>query len=296
MKKKKQTRLHHKIQHHAQLALVPHRKNHYRPHLIRRYGLLSVLLVIGVLLGGYNLSTTGSVLGDRAAISPSGLLSATNQVRSTYSIAPLTLNDALTQAAHMKVQDMFRQQYWAHVAPDGTQPWQWLDKAGYVYIDAGENLAKNFTTDESVVAAWMNSEAHRKNVLGNNFTQVGFSTMNGTLHGKHAQITVALYAKPATDRAVAGVTATKHFSEPPISQPSIIARMGHTLQAMSPAVLASFILLLITAFTAFAAHTYRNKLPRDLRRSWYRHHGLYKGVGMALLLIVIVALYSGGQI
>ncbi len=279
------------------MALVPHRKNQYRPHLIRRYGLACVLVFVCALLGTYNLVVTGSVLGDRAAITSQSLLDNTNQLRVSYGVQPLELNDTLVEAAQMKVDDMFDQQYWAHVAPDGTQPWHWLDETGYAYVDAGENLAKNFTSSQSIVAAWMNSATHRDNVLGNTYTQVGFSTREGMIDGRRAQITVALYAKPSTEQGVAGVsTASQHFVKAPVEQLSLIARMGYTLQSMSPAVLASFLLMLVTAFVAFVAHAYRKKLPVELKRSWYRHHGLYKGVGMTVLVVMVVTLYSGGQI
>lgn len=280
------------------MALVPHRKNQYRPHLIRRYGLAGVFVFVALLLGGYNLTTTGSVLGDRPHITSQGLLAATNQVRMSYGTQELELNETLSQAAQLKAEDMFRQQYWAHTAPDGTEPWQWFDKAGYAYSDAGENLAKNFMSSQSVVSAWMNSLTHRDNVLDSDYTQVGFSTVGGVLDGKQTQITVALYAKPA-EQAVAGATTSSGgvVVEPEVGAGvSIAARLGYALQTMSPAALTSFFLLLIVASVAFAAHAYRTKLPRPLQRSWYRHHGLYKGVGTMTLLVVIVALYSGGQI
>ncbi len=298
MTNKKQTRLHHKARHHAKMALVPHRKNQYRPHLIRRYGMASVLLVVAMLLGGYNIVTTGSVLGDRPVITTQGLLAATNQVRSSYGTQELELNDTLSEAAKLKAQDMFQQQYWAHVAPDGTEPWQWFDKVGYVYSDAGENLARNFMTSQSIVAAWMNSQTHRDNVLNSEYTQVGFSTASGILDGKQTQITVALYAKPLADQAVAGVSmgSDKIIEAPVGTSVSLATRVGYALQTMSPAALTSFLLLTTVAFVAFIAHAYRKKLPRPLQRSWYRHHGLYKGVGTMALVVVIVALYGGGQI
>lgn len=281
------------------MALVPHRKNQYRPHLIRRYGLAGVLVVVAMLLGGYNLTTSGSVLGDRPVISSQGLLAATNQVRSGYGGHELELNETLSEAARLKAEDMFRQQYWAHTAPDGTEPWQWFDKVGYAYSDAGENLAKNFMTSQSVVSAWMNSQTHRYNVLDTDYTQVGFSTVSGVLEGKPAQITVALYAKPTTDQEVAGVArvAGGKVIEPSVgTSVSLAARLGYALQTMSPAALTSFVLLLGVSSVAFVAHAYRTKLPRPLQRSWYRHHGLYKGVGTMTLVVVMIALYSGGQI
>lgn len=277
------------------MAVLPYRKNQYRPHLIRRHGLALVVAVVVVLLGGYNLANTGSVLGDRAVITPAGLLDDTNEYREANGDQPLVLNESLTKAAQLKVNDMFAKQYWAHVAPDGTQPWEWLDDVGYAYLEAGENLARDFTTDKAVVAAWMNSEAHRANVLKPSYTEVGFATKTGEIDGKKTQLVVALYGDPAQPE-VAGVTHASEFKDASVGTGSLMTRLGYTLQSLSPAVLASFLLLLVTAMVAFVAHAYRKQLPKPLQRSWYRHHALYKGIGASLLVVVILTLYSGGQI
>jgi len=56
------------------------------------------------------------------------------------------------------------------------------------------------------------------------------------------------------------------------------------------------VLLLIVASVAVAAHFYRKKLPKKLQTSWYRHHGIVKASGMVGLSVVVIFLYSGGQI
>ena len=65
---------------------------------------------------------------------------------------------------------------------------------------------------------------------------------------------------------------------------------------MTPAMVGSLALLLMTAMVALVAHAYRHQLPKPIRTSWRRHHGLYKSVGMASLAVVVVTLYGGGQI
>ena len=298
VKKKKQTRFHKKIHHKVKLAFLPHRKNSYRPHLVRRQGLASVLVAVAMLLGGYNYAATGSVLGDKSAITSGGLLAATNKERVSHELTPLKINYDLSEAARLKAVDMLEKQYWDHTSPDGTQPWAWFDKVGYAYTDAGENLAKNFTTDGSVVAAWMASDSHRENILDSKYTEVGFGTIHGTLEGKTAQITVAMYANPVQDKAVVAGVSRNFDAKSSVGSIAMspMARLGYNLQTMSPAVLASFVLLMIVALVSFVAHAYRKKLPRSLQRSWYRHHGLYKGVGTMVLVVMVLTLYSSGQI
>ncbi len=292
---KKQTLLHHKIKHHVRMAVVPHKKNNYRPHLIRSHGLVAVAIAVGVLLGSYNLAVTGNVLGDQATITPAGLLVQTNDARQSDGEAPLQLDDRLTKAAYLKAQDMFAKQYWAHNAPDGTQPWKWLGDVNYQYDEAGENLAKGFVTDTATVAAWLKSPEHRANVLKPTYSQVGFASVNGELQGKPTQLVVALYGKPAEAGTVAG-DATERFNEASAPAMSPIARFGYSLQTLSPAILGSIMLIIFTAGVAVAAHMYRKKLPKPLRQSWYRHHGLYKAIGLTSFALIIVSLYTGGQI
>lgn len=276
------------------MAVVPHKKNHFRPHLIRGYGLAIVVVMVVALQLGYNSLTTGNVLGNQAAITVAGLLGETNSARANAGEPQLQLDEKLTQAAYLKAQDMFARQYWAHDAPDGTQPWKWLGDVGYNYAEAGENLAKGFRSDTAAVAAWLHSPEHRANVLKQDYSQVGFATMEGSLHGKSTNIVVALYGKPADAPVVAGRQAA--VQEASTSSMSPIARVGYAVQNLTPAALGSLVLIAMVVAVALLAHAYRKKMPKSLRQSWYRHHGLYKAVGMTSFALIIVALYNGGQI
>jgi hypothetical protein len=232
------------------------------------------------------------VLGVQANITATELLSDTNRERAKVGQPALRYDERLSSAAFFKAQDMFEHQYWAHEAPDGTTPWQWFAKAGYNYAYAGENLAKNFTTTDATVAAWMASTHHRDNILNEQYTDVGFAVADGSLQGKPTTLVVALYGAPAS--AVAGITApTVSATSGPMS---LVSRIGLTLQTMSPAVLGSIVLLLAGAVTALIAHAYRKRLPLGLRRSWRYHHGFYKALGLSAGAVALVVLYSGGQI
>ncbi len=276
------------------MAVLPHKKNQYRPHLIRLPGLAVVFTLVFLALGISNLASTGSVLGDTANISALGLLTQTNEARGSVDEAPLVLSTDLSRAANLKAQDMLEDQYWAHTAPDGTEPWAWFNKVGYNYLAAGENLAKDFTTDKGVVAAWMNSKEHRENVLNAGYTEVGFGVVSGMLDGKETNLIVAMYGTPLEPAVASRMTAS--FTPAAMGTGSIMARVGYYLQSINPAVLASFGLLLITAVVAFIAHAYRKKLPKAWRSSWRRHHGLYVGTISLLLIVTVITLYSGGQI
>jgi uncharacterized protein YkwD len=139
------------------------------------------------------------VLAYATEMSQSGLLAGTNSARAANGMAPLSLNGQLNSSAQAKAQDMANKNYWAHVSPDGTQPWYFFDQAGYVYIRAGENLAYGFMSSQGAVDGWMNSPTHRANILGD-YQDVGFGIVNAPDYQSNGQqtIVVAHYgAKPA---------------------------------------------------------------------------------------------------
>ncbi len=296
---KKQTKKHptsvkSRIHTRVKLAVVPHKANQYRPHLIRRYGLVTLLFVIIIGQFTYN-AVQSNVLGAQAQVTAAGLLAATNQARSDSHEAPLTINADLAKAAQLKAENMFAQQYWAHTAPDGTTPWHWFGVVGYSYAAAGENLAKNFTTSATTVNAWMASSEHRANILKPAYTDVGFATMQGMLGGNPTTLTVALYGAPET----VAVQGARVVTDAPTMEGSLslMDRFGLGLQSLTPVAMASIVVLICAANIALLAHLYRKKLPLTLRRGWYRHHGIYKAIGLASLAVVMVFAYSGiGQV
>jgi hypothetical protein len=294
-KSKRLVPLRKRVVRHAKMVFVPHKANQYRPHLIRRYGIIAVLIAVIGLQAGYNLTTTGSVLGVQASVTDTQLLTDTNSERTSNNLSALTLNTKLSQAAYLKADDMFSKQYWAHNAPDGTTPWHWFDQVGYNYEYAGENLAKNFTSSSATLTAWMASPEHRANILNNHYTDVGFAVVTGELQGQETLLVVAEYGSQATQGSVAGVQ-TKSVNAAPPQSINFVTRLGVAIQSLSPAALGSAILIILVGVVALVANLYRNKLPKAFRQGWAKHHGLAKAAGMASLLIVIVAIYSGGQI
>ena len=111
-------------------------------------------------------------------------------------------------------------------------------------------------------------------------------------------LVVALYGAPKSTGTLAATRGSAHPSTFAAADgsTSLITRLGVGVQSMTPALLGSIMLLIFATGVALAAHAYRKKLPKPLRQSWYRHHGLYKAVGMTSLVVVLIALYGGGQI
>ena len=297
----KKTPLKTKVRKHLKSALVPHKGNHYRPHLVRLHGITTVLVLAVLMQLAYGFISDGrvEVLGRVSSISASDLLKATNTARAQSSLPNLKVNDELTSAAFSKAKDMFANNYWAHTSPTGVTPWKWLGDAGYNYDVAGENLAKNYPTSQATVDAWMASPTHRTNILNTKYQDIGFAVVDGTLDGRPTTLVVAYYGAPAT-AAVEGAkdTTPAVVYAAPVEQGvgNPLTYFGTALQSLTPATLGTLALLTLVGAVAIAAQHYRKKLPVAWRRSWRLHHGMYTLVGVIGLGLVIVFATGGGSI
>lgn len=189
---------------HMKHWVIASRHNRFHPRLLEPIGLALVALALLFLPFTYNMTTAKSaqVLGYATNITVGDLNAHSNAQRSNGGLGSLTLHSQLNAAAQAKAQDMFADDYWAHIAPDGTTPWSFIKGAGYSYRLAGENLAKNFATSAGVVTAWMNSPSHRENVMNGEFVHVGYGVVNGTLQGEELTLVVAMYGTPAESAPV----------------------------------------------------------------------------------------------
>lgn len=207
-------------------TFIPHTNNNFRPHLIRRHGLVfAILLLLGIqTISGLQTNATGQVLGYATDVTVSGLLSATNAQRVAAGKSALTLSSKLNAAAQGKANHMISHNYWAHTAPDGTTPWYWFDWSGYNYLVAGENLAYGFGTSGGVVNGWMNSPSHRDNMLNGAFDEVGFGIANGANYqGGQNTVVVAHYGDPVTVSKPNPPTPPAPTSQAPPTKPTSVA-------------------------------------------------------------------------
>jgi uncharacterized protein YkwD len=178
---------------------IPHKGNNNRPHFFHfKNVLLVVLFVFGIELfsfvrvepiikmGGQN---TGAVL-----LSVLGGL--TNNERQAMNIPELKINPLLSEAAQLKANDMAAKGYFGHTSPEGKTPWHWLNKVGYKYDYAGENLAINFTDTKDITDAWMKSPTHRANIVKAAYTEMGSGMAVGMYRGMETIFVVQEYGNP----------------------------------------------------------------------------------------------------
>lgn len=163
------------------------------------------------------------VLAYATDMSREGLLSSTNATRAAHGLGALTGDGQLNTSAQAKAQDMLNKDYWAHVAPDGTEPWYFFNQAGYSYSRASENLAYGFMSSQAVIDGWMNSASHRDNLLGQ-YNDVGFGIVNIPNYqgGGEQTLVVAHYGvrSAPTPSPMAPVVASTTSSRPPTTAPA----------------------------------------------------------------------------
>lgn len=130
-------------------------------------------------------------------LTANGVVKYTNIQRVSQGLVTLQTNELLSVAAAAKVQDMFQQQYFAHVSPIGQSAGDLATLAGYEYITIGENLALgNFEDDEKLVEAWMNSPGHRANILNTKYQEIGVAVGKGEFEGSSRWLAVQIFGKP----------------------------------------------------------------------------------------------------
>lgn len=180
---------------------IPKEENNYRAKALHPDFLTYYLLIALFLTFVFKQTNLQNVLGFATDISANKLFQLTNQKRESNGLSDLSYNEKLANAAALKAQDMFNQNYWAHYGPNGSTPWDFILKSGYQYEYAGENLAKNFLFSQGVVDAWMSSPTHRENILRKDYTEVGFAIVNGTLNGEQTTLVVQMFGKPLSSIA-----------------------------------------------------------------------------------------------
>lgn len=190
-----------KFVHRLAHLLVPRESNNQKAKLLHNSSLtlITVGLIVFQLIFTYLPHIIPKVLGYAANISPEEVIRLTNEKRIQNGLAPLSQNSVLSQAAQAKGADMLTKDYWAHVAPDGTQPWKFFIDSGYRYRYAGENLARDFQNASSAVDAWMNSPSHKENLLSSKYKEIGIAVVEGDLAGVDTTIIVQFFGTSYTD-------------------------------------------------------------------------------------------------
>jgi uncharacterized protein YkwD len=98
------------------------------------------------------------------------MLKLVNDERKRAGVDPLQFSRELLSAARRHSRDMAAHQYLGHDSPEGDSPADRVRAAGIQYEEIGENLYADEHIDtaalpERTIRAWMESPAHRENLL-----------------------------------------------------------------------------------------------------------------------------------
>lgn len=272
--------------------------HHHNNHKARTLHNSSLLTLIGLFLMGHSIIVLLSgikpdILGYATQISPSDIISLTNVERSKSGAVPVVLNSQLSQAAAAKAADMFANNYWAHTSPKGVEPWFFVSQSGYKYQHAGENLARDFSSANSIVAAWMNSPTHKKNLLDTRYTDIGVAVVDGFINGVETTLVVQFFATPQSN-STTGQSINQLVAPAFASQPEEIKQEPQQAEAKHQAIFTpflvsrslslAFIFFIIVALAIDWLFVLRYRIIRISGKSWAH---LTYFLAMLIILLII---------
>ncbi|MFC8278237.1 CAP domain-containing protein [Streptomyces sp. NPDC057271] len=95
-----------------------------------------------------------------------------NERRRAAGLPALRTDERLRQSSRAHSSDMAARGFFSHDAPGGISPADRMRAAGYPE-PAAENIAMGQPSAATVVREWMNSPAHRRNILLDGITTIG---------------------------------------------------------------------------------------------------------------------------
>jgi uncharacterized protein YkwD len=142
-------------------------------------------------VGAFALALTGALLGAPAIASADpnpAVLDLINQQRAQAGCSPLAENSQLQAAADRHAKDLATPGTdFSHTGSDGSTMGQRVTAAGYPWGSVAENIAQNYSNQDTVTA-WMNSPGHKRNILNCTYTDAGTASSGGMY--------VAVFAAP----------------------------------------------------------------------------------------------------
>lgn len=182
--------------------VAPTKLNHFQAYFLRTWFILplTTMLLAAHAMVIYTSWQTSRVQGSYSDMTPDQIYQLTNQERAQAGIGKLTINPLLEAAALAKAENMIEAEVFEHyyqAEGRAVSPWQFVEEQGYDYFFAGENLGKDFQRSTDLVQAWLDSPAHRENLLNPDYTEIGVAVIIGPYLDKtETSLIVQLFATP----------------------------------------------------------------------------------------------------
>lgn len=197
----------------------------------------SIRGIVALVALAVSLAMPGLVFAwDASAFSSSDealLVQLTNQARASAGLKALTVDSTLTNVARWRSKDMIERNYFSHtIPPANTKVFDELQRIGYCYVAAGENIGTNNYPDDIATASiqdgFMGSTGHRNNILGTAWTVVGVGAYKGP-DGKH--MWTVLFAQKCASAPAPTVKPTPAPTPKPTATPTPKPTTGPTATA-----------------------------------------------------------------
>lgn len=104
---------------------------------------------------------------------PATLLMKVNAIRLAQGLPPVSSDAELTRAAQRHAEEIAARGELSHIGIDGARIGERLDRVGYPYVLAVENLASGTLDADDTLERWLGSPSHRVNLLSAAMRQAG---------------------------------------------------------------------------------------------------------------------------
>lgn len=169
--------------------------------------------------------------------SESDLFALTNQARAAAGLGPLRRDPTLDAVSRERSKDMGDRQYFSHnIPPSGEMVFAELDRMGYCYTVAGENIGWSTYADEDATAViqqmFMDSTSHRENILNPRWRNVGLGAYQAA-DGK--KLWTVLFSLPCGGSETVTATPKPKATPKPTAAPVPAAKRTTTRSAAAAA-------------------------------------------------------------
>lgn len=121
-----------------------------------------------------------------------------NIEREKRGAVPLKINPLLMEASKMRARVILEYQHFAHDDPyEGITAQSALNQLGYHYSYGSENIGMGPDSAQGFVNGFMNSTAHRENLLNPELLETGVAMVTGPYKEYYVNIVVQIFGTPA---------------------------------------------------------------------------------------------------